>query len=1159
MSALNKFNRPLQIAGAVTALFGIPIVTGTMLGTGTGSYIIMAVMFGSLLTFGGVFWLCYRFWRRKKGNALSNALRKDGSSRNLDGIESIRSNFEEGMEKMRRAGKNVYDLPWFLLAGQTGAGKTEAIRRSHSKEDFPPGLNDLMQGVGGTLNMNWWFTNKAIILDTAGRIFEEKVVAGQGNEWLEFLKMLRRARKNMPINGFILAIPADSLICDDISSIEQKASHIAAQLTLVQDTLGVRFPVFVIVTKTDFIPGFREFVENVSEPRLQQQMLGWSNPQSLDEPFSPENIDNYLDGVVEKLKKRRLTYMLDPRPHGKKRLDELDSLFAFPNQLRDIVPSLRRYLEIVFALNPWSQKPLFIRGIYFTSSLQQGEALDEALASVLGKDLGQMALSSFKKETPLFLRDTFFSKIYREYGLVTSARKVGAAMRRRTALFALVSLLALFGVLGAAWFGARSFQEQVGDEYAHWRHAAAELEGGEDRSLALRWRQPIVFDTGTGAHFTSNREHTFDVGGSSTTLPAYLVRLGDFAESDLTVPAVFKPLRFFDEVFTGDRFDRPSAFRNVFEASVVFPVLENAREKLRMTDPSDWDERSAAGLRSMVRMQMLLNRPDRAPGYSAAFFRELDRLHHFVVAEPLGPEIEQVYGRFFGDSFLAASGWPSARHAPLYAPAESLDDPRLAAVSRGLDLWARNTENVVDMFTDDMRAAGDLLGEFEALGRDEALLAREGGRTGTFPAAELEGLESRFARHSSGFVPLADFGGDPFSFERHFRARLEAARADLDARTATISEEIATFGTGSEDPVAGEILSRLTSRRDALRDDLDAVVEPAWVGRMQAVDRDLLGSAGFNARMRLYRSVTTQLQVLAALTLTARASAEEPVQAAEEAHAAIQSLLGDYRGHLEGDLESLRPLADERLAAARDRFAESFFRLGRDELGQRLGFPVLRDGERMLRPADIGTLGTLARNLDSEARAFAERVTLPGHPGLVSLAADSAKVDAFIRDHLPEAALRRPVRLVKPSLADSLNRLGRERGLGPDAMLPQSIYWRARLVHAGDASPRRIGRNPLPLGEIPLDANRLNISFTSVIDGSPGDSGGFILSGDWVPIRLLFGSGVQRDTATPGLYRVHSEARTPDGRELPFIFLLEVPESLPAPEEWLSRRNLENF
>ena len=36
-------------------------------------------------------------------------------------------------------------------------------------------MQDEFQGVGGTINMNWWFTNSAVILDTAGRLLFEEV------------------------------------------------------------------------------------------------------------------------------------------------------------------------------------------------------------------------------------------------------------------------------------------------------------------------------------------------------------------------------------------------------------------------------------------------------------------------------------------------------------------------------------------------------------------------------------------------------------------------------------------------------------------------------------------------------------------------------------------------------------------------------------------------------------------------------------------------------------------------------------------------------------------------------------------------------------------------------------------------------------------------
>ena len=200
-------------------------------------------------------------------------------------LDDLRRNFEQGVEKFRAAGKNLYSVPWYVLVGEPGSGKTEAIR--HCNVGFPPGLQDQLQGAGGTLNMNWWFTNQAIILDTAGRLMFEEVAPGSTNEWAEFLKLLKNNRPNSPLNGILLVIPVDTLIKDSADQIEKKASKIAQQFDQIQRTLGVRFPVFVHHHQVhDLLNGFREFFDDLNDPQLQHQMMGWSNPANLDEQLS---------------------------------------------------------------------------------------------------------------------------------------------------------------------------------------------------------------------------------------------------------------------------------------------------------------------------------------------------------------------------------------------------------------------------------------------------------------------------------------------------------------------------------------------------------------------------------------------------------------------------------------------------------------------------------------------------------------------------------------------------------------------------------------------------------------------------------------------------------------------------------------------------------
>jgi type VI protein secretion system component VasK len=272
-------------------------------------------------------------------------------------LDDLRRNFEQGVEKFRAAGKNLYSVPWYVLVGEPGSGKTEAIR--HCNVGFPPGLQDQLQGAGGTLNMNWWFTNQAIILDTAGRLMFEEVAPGSTNEWNEFLKLLKNNRPNCPINGILLVIPVDTLIKDTADSIEKKATKIAQQFDQIQRLLGVRFPVFIIITKCDLLNGFREFFDDLNDPQLQHQIMGWSNPSPLDERFEPNAVVNHLETVKNRLSERRKQLLLDPvnteDPQGR-RVDQVDALYARPDSITKIAPRLRRYLEMVFVAGEWSPK-----------------------------------------------------------------------------------------------------------------------------------------------------------------------------------------------------------------------------------------------------------------------------------------------------------------------------------------------------------------------------------------------------------------------------------------------------------------------------------------------------------------------------------------------------------------------------------------------------------------------------------------------------------------------------------------------------------------------------------------------------------------------------------------------------------------------------------
>jgi len=536
-----------------------------------------------------VFWVRRRRAAEMRGELVATAANRGLTDAALRGrLEDLRRSFTRGIEKFESAGKDFYGLPWYVMVGEPGSGKTEAIR--HSQTGFPPGLQDEFQGVGGTINMNWWFTNYAVMLDTAGRLLFDEVEPGTTSEWSAFLQLLKKYRPDCPINGLLLTIPVESLIRDTPEVMEQKAGRIARQLEVIQRELDIRFPVFVLITKSDLINGFREFFANIDDPRAQQQILGWSNPAPLDAPFRPELVDDHLQTAVQRLWRRRLGLLSDPvagEPDAR-RADEVDGLYEFPHSLSALAPRLRQYLETIFVAGEWISRPLFLRGIYFTSSMREGSALDEELAEAIGLPVDQLPTGrAWEREHSYFLRDLFLDKIFREDGLVTRASNTNRVLLRRRLLLLGGGLVALLALLLFGLLGYNSLQQRVLAQSGFWARATEGWNSGT-------WYPVVVPDPkGTslfnyegskliGPGLTEQTRTEFQ--GETLSLVQYHAALRELAAEPLNVPFIF---RLFS--YAGDDPDRERqhAQKVLFEDSVVKPLLDATRRKMSQTNPED--------------------------------------------------------------------------------------------------------------------------------------------------------------------------------------------------------------------------------------------------------------------------------------------------------------------------------------------------------------------------------------------------------------------------------------------------------------------------------------------------------------------------------------------------------------------------------------------
>ena len=84
----------------------------------------------------------------------------------------------------------MQQLPWYLIIGAPGGGKTTALLHSGLRFPLAERLGrDPLAGTGGTRQCDWWFSQDAVFIDTAGRYTtQDSDAAADAREWQQFLR-----------------------------------------------------------------------------------------------------------------------------------------------------------------------------------------------------------------------------------------------------------------------------------------------------------------------------------------------------------------------------------------------------------------------------------------------------------------------------------------------------------------------------------------------------------------------------------------------------------------------------------------------------------------------------------------------------------------------------------------------------------------------------------------------------------------------------------------------------------------------------------------------------------------------------------------------------------------------------------------------------------
>jgi type VI secretion system protein ImpL len=575
----------------------------------------------------------------------------------------------------------VYQLPWYVFIGPPGSGKTTALLNAGLRFPLADRLGEQkVKGIGGTRNCDWWFTDEAVLIDTAGRYTtQESNQEVDAAAWRGFLGLLKKYRARRPLNGVLLTLSVADLLTQSTSAREVQADAIRRRILELHDELRIRLPIYVLVTKADLLAGFMEFFGDVGKEE-RAQVWGTTFPLEEDPKAKPPlaAFEVEFAALEQRLNDRLIDRLQQERDVQRRAL-----MYGFPQQFSSLGEPLRDLLERIFADSRFIQAGL-LRGVYFTSGTQEGTPLDRVLGR-MARTLG-LERSVLPPQRPsgksFFLTRLLADVVFQEAAVAGTDRK---AERRHALLHAAalgIAALVTIGLVTAWWISYRNnraYVDEVGERVAPVAKLVENVNALQTSDViallpllqsvqeltAARSDGPVLGRMGWGLYQGDKLGQASDNAYRRLLQDAFLPRLQLQLESRLRASAndpdrLYDALKAYVMLAQPERFD-PAWFKSsmtgTWEASLPRDVSTESRKSLEahldallalapLASPLPIDQKLIAtarqGLGRIPGAQRIYDGIRRDPGMSA--------LPEFTIMSKGGPSAPLVFTRASGAS-----------------------------------------------------------------------------------------------------------------------------------------------------------------------------------------------------------------------------------------------------------------------------------------------------------------------------------------------------------------------------------------------------------------------------------------------------------------------------------------------------------------------------
>ena len=248
--------------------------------------------------------------------------------------------------------------PWYLLIGPQGAGKSSLL----AQPELPLlcSTAEIPDGSAGSSPAEWHCHHAGTLIDCSGHCLPEVDSDQPAPHWQALLSLLRQ-RRQPALTGVIITLPVDLLQQNHDLELDNLARRLRHALSELRSQLGLDLPVYLLLSKSDLIPGLAELLEQLPLEQRQQHfgMRLYNHPQA----DSAHRTQAYaaLLGRLNAQMLHRLHQERDPARRGR--------LLDLPWQLARLEGPVQRFIEQTFSASRY-QSGSRLQGLYFTCSGQ---------------------------------------------------------------------------------------------------------------------------------------------------------------------------------------------------------------------------------------------------------------------------------------------------------------------------------------------------------------------------------------------------------------------------------------------------------------------------------------------------------------------------------------------------------------------------------------------------------------------------------------------------------------------------------------------------------------------------------------------------------------------------------------------------------------------